>query len=236
MKFKILLLLVGVILPGFSGLQAQFDTVTLSGLHVIRNPATLSGEIKADSTLEMVDLGREIPSLVMDLRYATPRNFLHRSLYPPLTTTFLRKPAAEALKKVEDGLLPFHLGLKIFDAYRPWSVTVEMWQAVPDDRYAANPSGGSGHNRGIAVDLTLIDLITTQELPMGTGFDSFSDTAHRDFTGLPAQVLANRLFLLTIMEQQGFVGLKTEWWHFSLPHPQNYEVLDIPFHVLATLP
>ncbi len=218
MKFKLHILLFLALCVGVSRLQAQSDTSTLSGILVIRSPQTLS---------------REIPSLVMDLRYTTPENFLHRRLYPPLATTYMRRSAVGPLREVQAALRPFHLGLKIFDAYRPWSVTVAMWQAVPDDRYAADPSEGSGHNRGIAIDLTLIDERTHQELPMGTGFDSFSDSAHRDYTHLPVQILANRLLLQTLMEQRGFIGLSTEWWHFSLPDPHKYAVLDIPFATLA---
>src|SRR5437867_1601617 len=77
------------------------------------------------------------------------------------------------------------LGLKIFDAYRPYSVTVKFWELIKDERYVANPSKGSGHNRGIAVDLTIIHLKTNEELNMGTGFDNFTDTAHQAFVNLP---------------------------------------------------
>ena len=98
--------------------------------------------------------------------------------------------------------------------------------------YAEGPEllpTGSGHNRGIAVDLTIINLSTKKEFDMGTGFDNFSDTAHHAFTQLPSAVLQNRQLLKKIMEDHGFKALDTEWWHYYLPNSRQYELLDIPF-------
>ncbi|HMW27534.1 MAG TPA: M15 family metallopeptidase, partial [Ferruginibacter sp.] len=144
-------------------------------------------------------------------------------------TTYLRKAAADSLLAVQKELNKNGWGLKIFDAYRPYSVTERMWEPVQDDRYAADPRKGSGHNRGIAVDLTIIDLSTKKEFDMGTGFDNFSDTAHHAFTQLPSAVLQNRQLLKKIMEDHGFKALDTEWWHYYLPNSRQYELLDIPF-------
>jgi D-alanyl-D-alanine dipeptidase len=119
--------------------------------------------------------------------------------------------------------------LKIFDAYRPYSVTVKFWELVKDERYVANPSKGSGHNRGIAVDLTVINLKTGKELNMGTGFDNFSDTAHHAFTKLPEEVLQNRLLLRSTMEKYGFKAFDTEWWHYYLANGERFGILDIGF-------
>jgi len=124
------------------------------------------------------------------------------------------------------------VGLKIFDAYRPYSVTVKFWELVHDERYVANPSKGSGHNRGIAVDLTIINLKTGRELNMGTGFDNFSDTAHQTFTSLPEEILQNRVLLKSTMEKYGFKALDTEWWHFFLTDGSRFEILDIEFKKL----
>jgi len=104
-----------------------------------------------------------------------------------------------------------------------------MWEKVKDDRYAADPSKGSGHNRGAAVDLTLINLKTKKELPMGTGFDNFTDSAHPGFNQLPDSILANRNLLKSVMEKYGFKQLSTEWWHFYLPNSTSFELLDISF-------
>lgn len=158
---------------------------------------------------------------------------MHRLMYPAGTSrSFLRMPAARALARVQQELAAQGLGLKIFDAYRPYSVTVKFWELVKDERYVANPAKGSGHNRGIAVDLTIIDLQTGRELDMGTGFDNFTDTAHQSFTDLPSTVLENRRLLRTVMEKYGFVALETEWWHYYLRDGAHFELLDIPFKKL----
>jgi D-alanyl-D-alanine dipeptidase len=105
---------------------------------------------------------------------------------------------------------------------------------VKDDRYAANPAKGSGHNRGLAVDLTLADGKTHQVLPMPTSFDNFSDSAYQNFNEVDAKRIANRELLKQVMEKYGFIPLFSEWWHYSWPHPENFEVLDISFEELNT--
>jgi D-alanyl-D-alanine dipeptidase len=149
-------------------------------------------------------------------------------MYPAKTNdTYMRLPAAKALLQAEDELNKKGYGLKIFDAYRPYYVTERFWELVHDERYVADPKKGSGHNRGIAVDLTIINLQTREELNMGTGFDNFTDSAHHDFVNLPAHILANRQLLKGTMEKYGFIKFDTEWWHYSWPHPENFEVLDL---------
>jgi zinc D-Ala-D-Ala dipeptidase len=217
------------------GVDAQSKPVNKYGLFVVQDPKTLQQEIQQDSNNQMVNLLKLIPALVLDLKYASSDNFMHQKLYPPVHTTFLRKPAADSLKKVVQELKGRDLGIKVFDGYRPYSVTEEMWDKVKDDRYAADPSKGSGHNRGTAVDLTLIDLDTKKELPMGTGFDNFSDTAHIDFINLPENVLSNRNLLRKIMEQYGFIQLTTEWWHYYLPNSSSYELLNLSFSELGKM-
>ena len=133
---------------------------------------------------------------------------------------------ARGLARVQQELNNKNLSLKIWDAYRPYSVTEKMWKLIKDERYVANPKKGSGHNRGIAVDLTIIDRTTGKELDMGTGFDNFTDTAHQNFKNLPAGILDNRALLETVMGKNGFVALETEWWHFFWNNP-DFELLDI---------
>lgn len=219
----------------FNHATAQSKILNKYGLIVITNTKTLQKEITADPSKQMINLRKKMPGIKLDLKYATADNFMHEKLYPPVTTTFLRKPAADALKKVVKELKRDYLTVKIFDAYRPYSVTEKMWEKVKDDRYAADPSKGSGHNRGAAVDLTLIDLNTGKELPMGTGFDNFTDTAHSDFSSLPQRDLKNREILKTVMEKYGFKQLSTEWWHFYLPNSSDFELLDISFSNLKKL-
>lgn len=190
-------------------------------------------QAKKDSLKKMVELKSMIPGIIYDLRYASTNNFMHRLMYPLGThETFLRLPAATALKKVQAELSVMGFSLKIFDAYRPYSVTVKFWELVHDERYVANPSRGSGHNRGIAVDLTIINTKTSKELDMGTGYDNFTDTAHHSFTNLSEEILQNRELLKSTMVKYGFKPLDSEWWHYSFPGSDKYEILDIDFKKL----
>lgn len=189
---------------------------------------TLKKQVAKDSLKRMLELKSVIPAIVYDLRYATTNNFTGQLMYPANThITFMRLPAVNALKKVQQELGMKGLGLKIFDAYRPYSVTEKFWELIHDERYVAFPGKGSGHNRGVAVDLTIINLNTGKELDMGTGFDNFTDTAHWTFKNLPSAILQNRQLLRSVMEKHGFVAYEMEWWHYYLPESEKYEVLDI---------
>ena len=212
--------------------HTQDTTVNKYGLWVISIYSSYGATVKNDAGKKMVDLKKAIPGLAFDLRYAGKNNFTQTKLYPKLKTTYLRKPAALALAAVHSELKKQGLALQIFDAYRPYSITEKMWELVKDDRYAANPKNGSGHNRGIAVDLTIINLHTKDELDMGTDFDNFTDAAHHNFTALPPQILQNRLLLKTLMEKNGFKALETEWWHYSFANGAAYELLDVSFNEL----
>lgn len=189
--------------------------------------------VSKDSFQQMVEIKKLAPTVVYDLRYATKENFTGKKLYKNGKATFVRLAVVNALQKVVEDLKEKGLRLKIWDAYRPYSATKQMWELVHDERYVANPAKGSGHNRGLAIDVTLIDLKTETELNMGTGFDNFTDTAHHTFKNLPDSVLKNRELLKTIMEKYGFRALETEWWHYSFPNDRNYEVLDLPFKNLG---
>ncbi len=166
------------------------------------------------------------PNIQLDIRYATDSNFTHQRLYP-VAKCYLRKEAAESLSAVQKELEKMGLGLKVFDGYRPLSIQKKMWKIFPDDRYVANPATGSRHNRGAAVDVTLVDSLG-HELEMPTGFDDFTDRAHRDYNNLPKNEIQDRKFLQEVMERHGFVGLSTEWWHFDLKDWKKYPIVDIP--------
>lgn len=234
-RFQLLLMYEIVFMLLSTSTFAQDSTLNKYGLWVISNINQLQKTINHDAGKAMVDLKKAIPGIQLDLRYAGTNNFMHEKLYPTIRTTYLRKNATDKLLKVQAELMKSHLGLKVFDAYRPYSVTERLWEPVQDDRYAADPKKGSGHNRGIAVDLTIISLQTNQELDMGTGFDNFSDTAHHAFKNLPEPVLQNRNLLQSIMEKYGFIALETEWWHYYLPNSNSYELMDISFKKLSTL-
>lgn len=216
--------------------QAPLLKKSSYGAEVLQSPAAFRTTTMADSNKHMVELKTIIPAVVYDLRYATTNNFVKRAMYPVTTVhTFLRAPAAGALSNVQKELNAQGLGLKIFDAYRPYAVTVQFWELIKDERYVAHPAKGSGHNRGLAVDLTIIELTTGKELDMGTGFDNFTDTAHHTFTSLPVTVLNNRKLLKEVMLKHGFQLFETEWWHYYWPNNRNYEVLDLDFKKLKRI-
>jgi D-alanyl-D-alanine dipeptidase len=120
------------------------------------------------------------------------------------------------------------LRLKVFDCYRPLSVQKKFWELVPDERYVANPKKGSRHNRGAAVDVTLIDS-SGHEVEMPSQYDDFSEKAHRNYNLASKRALTNRVLLEKAMEREGFVGFETEWWHFDYKDWQSYSIEDIPF-------
>ena len=202
------------------------------GLQVVPDVATYEHLVRQDPDQRLVDLQTFIPGIGIDIRYATTNNFMHRQLYP-IAKAFLRYPAALALRDVETELAAQGLGLKIFDAYRPYTITEQMWEPIKNADFVADPKQGSRHNRGAAVDLTLIDLRSGEELPMPSNYDEFSDRARRNYTaGTPAE-LANRQKLEDVMKRHGFEPLPSEWWHFDYSGWKNFPVMDVPLEALA---
>lgn len=202
---------------------------------VINNVADYKNSISADNSKQLVLLQAFVPQIVIELKYSEKNNFTHQVLYEN-GAAFVRLPTAIALQKVSTELSKIGLGLKVFDAYRPYMITKKMWKVVHDERYTANPAKGSGHNRGAAVDVTLIKLSTGEELRMPTEFDDFSEKAHHNYNNLPEEVIANRTLLKATMEKYGFVSLSTEWWHYSLPDAASrFELLNLSFTQLKEL-
>ena len=184
----------------------------------------------AQTDTTFVEILKLNPNIRLDIRYATTNNFLNQAVYPQ-ARCFLRHDAALALDSIQKELEMIGLGLKVFDGYRPLSVQIKMWNILPDSSYVANPKKGSRHNRGMAVDLTLVDA-NGNPLPMPTEFDSFSKKAHQDFQELPDDVKLNRWILKTIMEKHGFKSIRTEWWHYDYKGWKSYNVLDKSFEEL----
>lgn len=208
-------------------LFAQEIPLNKYGLPIVSSMTMYNAQVQADSNMQLV----RVTDIPVDVRYATSDNFTKQQLYP-FAAVWLRRPAYEALLRLQAVLNPMGLGLKIYDGYRPYRVTEKMWEIVPDDRYAADPKKGSGHNRGIAVDLTLIYTKTGKEMPMPTDFDDFTEKAHHEYPDLNAEVIENRVLLRTMMEAHGFVALETEWWHYYLADPEIYPLMDIGFDEL----
>lgn len=189
----------------------------------------------ADLPAELVELRQLRPAPHLEIAYAGERNFMGRPMYR-LARAYLQKPAAQALQRVELALRERGLGLIVYDAYRPWSVTRAFWRATsPALRaFVADPARGSRHNRACAVDVGLIHLASGQALPMPTSFDDFTERAHSRYEGadLSREEKANRELLREAMEAEGFIALEHEWWHFDYHSWQRYPILDIPFEKL----
>lgn len=202
------------------------------GLKVVRDLATYQRLARLDPDKELVDLVRFIPGVVLEVRYASTDNFMHRQLYP-VAAVLMRRPAAESLRDVQSELAARGLGLKIFDGYRPYRITEEMWEPIRNPDFVADPAKGSRHNRGAAVDLTIIDLATRLELPMPTPYDDFTPRARQDFNDLPEEVVANRALLRDVMTGHGFDPLPSEWWHFDYRGWEKFELMDVPLEKLT---
>ncbi|HFA50985.1 MAG TPA: hypothetical protein ENJ95_18395 [Bacteroidetes bacterium] len=166
---------------------------------------------------------RLAPSIRLDLRYATDNNFVKTKMYD-CPRCFLRPDVARAVIAAHKILQKKGLGLKMYDCYRPRPIQWKLWKKVPDPRYVADPRKGSMHNRGMAVDLTIVDSLG-KELDMGTDFDFFGREAYHSYAGHSDEVTDNRVLLLETMEEQGFRPTSTEWWHYSYK-PKKYELAD----------
>lgn len=185
---------------------------------------------------DLVELSKLDKSIKLDIRYATPDNFMGRIVYPE-ARAFLQRPAAEAVVRVHKLLKKEGLGLAIFDGYRPWSITKLFWETVtPEQRkFVADPATGSRHNRGCAIDLTIFDLKTGKLLPMPSGYDEFTERASPGYKGGTDEERANRDKLRRLMEADGFTVNSDEWWHFDFNEWQQYAIYDISFKEAAKL-
>ena len=150
---------------------------------------------------------------VYELKYATPDNFLKQAVYD-CGECYLRKSTAEALVKANETFKQLGYRIKLFDCYRPLSVQKKMWKILPGTHYVANPAKGSKHNRGAAVDLTLVDA-QGKELNMGTPFDFFGKEAHHTYTEHSKEVLENRKLLKETLDKFNFKSIYSEWWHYE---------------------
>jgi D-alanyl-D-alanine dipeptidase len=182
--------------------------------------------LRCDGTA-LVSLTRLSPRPLMELRYASPYNFLGLTVYPKLDPQ-LRCPVALALQLVQRDLAEQGLGLKIWDAYRPLAVQQRMWDVIQDPRYVSNPAVNAGrHTRGTAVDVTLVDR-SGRELLMPTDFDDFSAAAAVNAAGIPLERAENARRLREAMERRGFRAFSTEWWHFDWYRWQSLPVVSAP--------
>jgi D-alanyl-D-alanine dipeptidase len=200
------------------------ETVTMQGLLRSKNLPAIYTQIPDSAFVELVTLA----DFVIDMKYATSDNFVKEPMYD-CGRCLLRYEAAKALLSAHTQAKKHGYRIKVFDGYRPLHIQKRMWDAFPNPTYVANPYSGIGsiHNRGGAVDMTLIDA-NGQELNMGTPYDFFGKAAHQDYFDLPEEVLKNRELLRTIMQNAGFMAIRTEWWHYSYQNKTKFTVSDVP--------
>lgn len=183
---------------------------------------------KAGDIAPLVDATSVVEDLGLDLRYATADNFLKKKVYPDSARCLLLPESASKLKAAAAVLRPQGYRLKVYDCYRPRAVQWEMWKIMPVPGYVADPRKGSNHNRGGAVDLTMVTL-EGKEVEMPTPFDTFTPEAHHGYAGGTEASRKHREILREAMEGAGFVPNRMEWWHYDLPDAKTRPVLDVPF-------
>jgi zinc D-Ala-D-Ala dipeptidase len=184
--------------------------------------------------VDLVELTSLDPALRLDVRYATPDNFLSTPVYAE-GRAFLQRPAAEALLRAHRSLAREGYGLLIHDAYRPWWVTKLFWEATPVEKraFVADPATGSRHNRGCAVDLTLYRLADGRAVEMPSLYDEMSERASPSYSGGPPEPRQRRDLLRSAMERQGFTVYESEWWHFDYRDWRDYPILNVPFEAIG---
>src|SRR5262245_5684520 len=183
---------------------------------------------------DLVELISLDSTLRLDIRYATSNNLVGRPVYEE-ARAFLQRPAAEALVRAHQSLKKQGYGLLIFDGYRPLSVTKIFWDVTPPEKrqFVANPAQGSKHNHGCAVDLSLYDLRTGQEVAMPSAYDEMTERSHPTYKGGTVEQRRARDLLRKVMEEQGFTVYPIEWWHFDYKDWQKYPILNISFREIA---
>ena len=201
------------------------------GLPIINSSQAYRKLVLEDRNKALIDIKRAVPGVVLDIRYATKNNFMEQVMYPS-ARALARKPVVEQLKKVQRVLRKKGYGLKIYDAYRPYTITLAFYEQASNKDFVAHPKSGSRHNRGCAVDLSIIDLKSGKDVPMPTPYDSFSTAAAADFQELAPAVKKNRDYLIEVMHKHGFTVMYNEWWHYDFNGWENYELMDIPFEQL----
>ncbi|MCG9792455.1 M15 family metallopeptidase [Flavobacterium algicola] len=186
----------------------------ISGTTVFSQNVDKIGSLPQVNDTTFVNLKDYSSDFLYDMKYATEDNFLKAKVYD-CAECFLRLKTVKALVLVNKEFMKKGYRIQLFDCYRPLDIQKKMWEIVPNPKYVANPAKGSIHNRGGAVDLTIVDA-NGKELDMGTKFDFFGIEASHNYTKVAAEVKKNRALLKKIMTAKYFNSFDSEWWHYNL--------------------
>lgn len=181
-------------------------------------------QVESISDTTFVNLKDYSADFVYDMKYATEDNFLKAKVYD-CAECFLRFKTVKALVKASTKFIKKGYHIKIYDCYRPLDIQKRMWKIVSNPEYVADPAKGSIHNRGGAVDITLVDA-DGKELDMGTSFDFFGPEASHYFDNLSDEVKQNRALLKRIMKKSNFNSFDSEWWHYNLKNASKDKVAN----------
>lgn len=208
-------------------LKIALASFVFLSIAVAQGPPVETGPFRQPDLVELVKLD---PTIKLDIRYATKNNFLGKAVYKQ-PRAFLQRPAAEALVRVNQALRKTGYGLVVFDGYRPWSVTKVFWDVTPADKkiFVADPSKGSRHNRGCAVDLSLFDLQTGAEVKMPSEYDEMTERAHINYECATPEARRLRELLRAAMAAEGFAVYEPEWWHYDYKDWKEYPIGNVKF-------
>ena len=186
-----------------------------------------------DKHNDLTDITELSDSIKTDIQYASNDNVFGIAVYAD-SKAYLQRPAANALLEVHKRLEKYDLGLVVFDAYRPWYVTKFFWDATPKDKriFVANPSIGSHHNRGTAVDLSLFHRSTGQTVEMVSGYDEMSERSYPHYPGGTSIQRWYRDLLIAEMRKSGFIVHEHEWWHFDFGQWHQFPIMNKAFNEL----
>jgi D-alanyl-D-alanine dipeptidase len=211
----------------FRSLKVSLLSLALFTLALAQAQPVESGPFRQPDLVELTKLD---PTIRLDIRYATKNNFLGKPVYKE-PRAFLQRPAAEALARINQSLRSQGYGLVVFDGYRPWAVTKVFWDATSADKkiFVADPSKGSRHNRGCAVDLSLFDLKTGAQVQMPSDYDEMTERAHINYECAMPEAKRLRELLRAAMTAEGFAVFEPEWWHYDYKDWKEYPIMNIKF-------
>lgn len=187
----------------------------------------INGTLAGQSESDLVEIQSVDPTIQVELKYAAADNLTGKVLYPPEFKAQLRRGVLNELIQAQRSLESLGYGLKVWDAYRPMDAQKELFFVNSDPRFVALPGLQSMHNRGAAVDVTLVDK-NGKEVPMPTKFDVMDSSAFYIYRGKDPVILKNLQTLQKVMKQSGFFACRTEWWHFFSRQWEKYPNVPEP--------